>query len=106
MPRINRVRRMVSAPQGMTLGQQWELLFSWVPSGEKGFETKAEYEAVWRRLREKLIFSLGAWRRPDAFWWVEVGSMPTAAEDEREQIIRLGELSPHERAELQKVEGY
>ncbi len=95
---------MPAAYRGLTTGERRSLLHGISFTGEEGFQSPEEYEAAWWRYRETLIFELGAFRRPDAFWWIEVGYVPDCPahgyESERAALIRLGlMLSPQEAAE-------
>ena len=94
MPRIRRVRRNTIGP-GLTMGQRWELVYGFRPARSKGFENPVEFEAAWRRYREKLTFSVGLFRRPDAFWWREGGGqvpdcIAGGNESEQNALLRLG----------------
>lgn len=107
MGRLIRRRGKEAGRRGLTKGQRL-LLVAGVTLGEEGFTSPGEYEAAWWRYRDELLFALGSWRRPEAYWWVERCTPPPDCpaggnESEHDALIRLGlPLSDEERSLLQR----
>jgi hypothetical protein len=90
-----RKRRTAKARIGvLTWDQQLELWLG--PNGESCFVTDAERRRAWAAQREEILADCPACVRPWAFWEYEVKHHPTGGVSDREELTRLGLLSPDE----------
>src|SRR5260221_12894043 len=84
------------------MGERWQLLYNFVPHGQREFKSAADLEAAWRRHGAALTATLPPFQRPDFFWWHEAKQAPPdtlagGRETSRAALLRLGlPLTPRE----------
>jgi len=78
MARVRLRGRSVSVTRkGELTTMQIQILLHGFEIGEgAAFATPAEYQGAWLAHRDGLLATVGAFCRPEAFWWVEVGIVP------------------------------
>jgi hypothetical protein len=80
----------------LTNSQRLELMFDCFSFSvaEGGFSNPADYAAAWRRHRDRLIAECLPFRRPSAYWELEIGFVPDCQangnESEESALLRLG----------------
>ncbi len=112
---MGRLRRRISGVAesdgvALSLNQRSILLYGFDFNGERAFADSNEYKGAWRRHRNGLVFELGVFKRPEAYWLLECDRMPpdcaaSGYVSERDALIRWGlPLSRAERAQLTDAE--
>lgn len=106
-----RVNNCTAGLRGLADNQRLLLITGMEFAGPPAFDSAEEYRDAWRQFRDQLVFAAGLFRRPDAFWWVELEMPPPDCpaggnESQRDALIRLSApLSVEELYALRSVMG-